>query len=346
MSLDELTHALRSPGRAGEVADVGLVTPLITAALAGPAPTVEGHGEVGAGLVLAPAAPTGPTAGDAAAAELPMGGLSEPSLTVLLGLESAAAVSSQVVPPTAVHTATASPSRSARVGIGAGVWLVALGGVGTAAAMTGLITAAVDGLFGGHGPPLVTAQGPERPGTPATSNPPAQPGQGTRPGSTGRPSTAAEPPAARGGGSQSVSLPGSSRTTEIVLASFVTPVTSTPSTPANTPSTPTTPGTPGSPTTPSTPPVTQPPAGGPVVSGGNGHGATQGRKATRPARVAARATAKAARLAAKASARAHHQGKAVRPVKTTGHAHAKANGKALGHDKTKAQGQAVGHGNV
>jgi DNA-directed RNA polymerase specialized sigma24 family protein len=337
MSLDALSHALRSPARAGEVADVALVTPLITAALEGPAPTVASH-EDAAHVVIAPGALAAALAATGATAGAPLGGVQEPSLAALLGMESAAAVSSNVVPLAAVRAAAGTPSRSARVGIGAGVWLLAVGGVGTAAAMSGLITEAIDGIFGHHGRPLVTAQGPATPGKPSPRNTPAVPGTGSRPGSTGRPGTAAEPPTAGGGGTQSVSLPGTSRTTEIVLASFVLPAT--PSTPATTPSTPTTPTTPSTPTTPTTPPVAPPPVSSPGASGGNGHGsAPETRKAARQAKATAKATAKASRAttkAAKAAARAAVKGQHT--ARGTGH-----QGKALGHDKNKAKGNAVGH---
>ena len=349
MSLGELTEALRAPGRDGEVADVRLVTPLITAALAGPAPTAKGPAHAAPPTTIVTAGAVGAAIG--AEAGPAVGAVEQLPLAELLGLEAAATGSPPAISLAAVGSVTGALSRPARVGVGVGVWGLAVGGVGMAAAMSGLITVAIDGLFGDHGGgPLVTAEGPARPGSPSsdgdtTGNPPVVPG---RPGTD-------EPPATGGGRTpQTVTLPGRSKGTEIVLASFV-PQGSTPSTPTEVPTTPTTPSTPTTPPTtppstpPSTPPVVPPPSG-PGVSGGNGHGnghasARETRRAIRQARVSARANDKAVKAAAKVAARADSNAndKGRGKGKALGHGKATSKGKALGHDKPKANGKAAGH---
>jgi hypothetical protein len=337
MSLGELTEVLRAPGRDGEVADVRLVTPLITAALTGPAPTADVPTHAAPATTLVAAAP----AAIGAAAAPAVGGPSQPPLAQLLGLESAATVSSPAIPLAALGSATGALSRPARVGVGVGVWGLAVGGVGLAAAMSGLVTVAIDGIFGDpRRGPQVTAQGPAQPGTPSdggvtTGNPPVAPGQ---------PGTNEPPGTSTGRTPQSVSVPGRSTGIEIVLASFV-PQGPTPSTPTEIPPAPTPPTTTPPTSPPTTPPVAPPPGSDPGVSGGKGHGngtasAREARRAIRQARATARATDKAAKAAARADSKADKdRGKG----KALGHDKGKAHGKALGHDKAKANGKAVGH---
>ena len=82
-----------------------------------------------------PATPT------AAAVGVPGAALPAASVVDIHSLQSSA-------PANAARTALGSPGRSVRVGAGVAAWLLALGGVGTAAAMSGLLSVAVDGLFG------------------------------------------------------------------------------------------------------------------------------------------------------------------------------------------------------
>lgn len=316
MSLEGLTAALRAPGRPDEVADLWLVSPLFTAALTGPAPTVASVASMAPTPTVLTAAITG-TGGASPVAATP-----EPSIADRLGIESAAAGSSNVIHLSAGRSPRAAPSRSARTGAGVAAWVVGLGGVGAAAAMSGLLTAAVDAFLGGDTPPATTAQGPARPGTPSTDggagtgNPPAGPGTTPR----------AQPQDTGGGTSTPVSLPGGFG--EIVVASFVIPDGSTPATPTGTST--------GSPTTPAAPttpgqPVAPQPGAGPVVTTGNG--STNGK-----AKARGHAKGKPAKAAAKARAAA----KAIAKNK----AKANGNGKALGHDKVKAKGKATGHSKV
>ncbi|NYG08033.1 hypothetical protein BJ986_002520 [Phycicoccus badiiscoriae] len=382
MSLESLTAALRAPARAGEVADLQRVSPLIATALAGPVPIAGGDTEAVQATSVAVA-----LSATHARPGLPVSALTEPSLAELLGMESAAA--SGVVGLSAFRSAAGTPSRSARVGVGAGVWLLAVGGVGTAAAMTGFVTAAIDGIFGNHNAaPLVTAEGPATPGTPfpggntgggtggntgggtggntggGTGGNPGggtggkvPSGPGTRPAPKGHTSTPPGPQQATGGGSaQAVSLPGRSRTIQIVLTSFGVPTDSVPATPTVIPTTPTVPTTPTIPTTPTgvvSGPVPVPPVSVPPASQGNGKGngdktvAQAGRQAEREAKATAKAAAKAAAKAereAKATAKAAAKAaaKAEREANATAKAERKASSKhkGLGHATSTAKGHA------
>jgi hypothetical protein len=209
MSFEELIAALRVPGRPDEVADLRLVTPLIAAALTGPAPAAAGTGWTPA-VATAAAAPT----------------------------ESTAPVRSNVVTLT-VGSARRAPSRSARVGAGAAAWVLGVGGLGAAAAMSGMLTAVIDGIVGGDGGrPPVTAQGPASPGTPSTGGGTSP---GTPPGGQGVPEGPldrgpAEP--GTGGSTQPVSLPGDFNAVRVELVSYVVPDGPTPSTPTGTSTTP------------------------------------------------------------------------------------------------------------
>ena len=298
MSFEELIAALRAPAGPDEVADLLLVTPLMTAALTRPAPT---------------AAPQPAPAGKGAAwVEAFDASLSQPSVVEPLALASLARGPSSALHRSAVGSPTATPSRSARAGVAATVWVVALGGVGTAAAMSGLLTAAIDGILGDHGrAPVITAEGPATPGTPSTDDGTTAGNPQPEPSAGGRTPGTSQPAGSRGhGGSvaQAVSLPGDSTVAQIVLASYVTPDPSTPTTPAVTPTTPVTPPT----TPPTTPPapqtlVPQPGHGaGPVKAGsGSAHGAAKAAaKAAKAAAKAAKTAAKAAAKAAKADAKA------------------------------------------
>ena len=363
MSFEELIAALRVPGRPDEVADLQLVTPLIAAAL-------TQH------------VPTAPTTATGTQVEPSLAAMAEPSLVELLGIESSASAS--VFQLTAVGSAAGSVSRPARAGVGAAVWVVALGGVGTAAAMSGLITAAVDGILGDHGErPLVTAEGPVRPGAPSTDGGATDGGASGGRATGGKPQaepksatgtdgptrtvtlTPVEPPRIDAGGSTTpVSLPGRSTSVEIVLASYVVPDRSTPSTPIDTPI--------ESPATPTAPPVQETlvprPGNGftPFVTAGNGDAdgtAKAVAKATKAAdKAAAKAKAKATKAAAKAKAKATKAAKAkakaatkatkakALKAKATKAAKAKASAKAkakaaksLGYHPCTAKGKAVGH---
>ena len=105
--------------------------------------------------------------------------LPQPTVVDIRSLQSSA-------PPaaaSAAHAALGTPSRSVRVGAGAAAWLVALGGVGTAAAMSGLLTVAVDGILGGRDTPTAGhRRGSDAP--PVRPRPPSPP-RPTRP-SAGR----------------------------------------------------------------------------------------------------------------------------------------------------------------
>jgi hypothetical protein len=305
MSFEELIAALRAPGRPDEVADLQLVTPLFTAALARPVP---------------PAATPATATGGA----LPVAASSGPSPVEPLGIESLAQGSSNVVRLTSVGSATRATKRSTRSGVGAGVWLVAVGGMGAAVAMSGLLTAAVDGILGDHGvPPPATAQGPARPGTPSTDGgPQSEPSSGpTRP----RTLQPGEAPRTGGGSTQPVALPGEFSVVQIELASFVLPDSSTPSTPTGTPTTP-----------PGEVPVVAQPGSGPasVVPVGNG-----GPKAIAKA-AKAKAAAKSAKTSAKATAKATARASKATQGKALGHAKDKAKGKAIGHHKSKGTAKA------
>jgi hypothetical protein len=330
-SFEDLMAALRAPARPDEVADLLLVTPLMTTALTRPAPT---------------AAPkTAPMGKGAAWAEAFEASLSQPSVVEPLGLASLAQAPSSAFHLTAVGSPTGAPSRSARAGVAAAVWVVALGGVGTAAAMSGLLTAAIDGILGDHGrPTVITAQGPVTPGTPSTGDGTTagepQPEPSTGGGTASRNPGTSQPGGSRGTGSvtQAVSLPGDSTGAQIVLASYVPPDRSTPSTPAWTHATP--PATP-----PSTPPTTPPPpqtvapqpgkGAGPVKAGsGSAHG---------PAKAAAKAARAAAKAQARADAKAAKKAKAAKAAKDKA-AKAKAAKAAKGkdHHQGKSKGKSKG----
>jgi hypothetical protein len=337
-STEDLIAALRAPARPDEVADLVLVTPLMTAALIGPAPTAAPK-----------AAPMGKGAAWAEAFEA---SLAQPSVVEPLGLASVAQAPSSAFHLTAVGSPTGAPSRSARAGVAATVWVVALGGVGTAAAMSGLLTAAIDGILGDHGrPTVITAQGPVTPGTPSTGDGTTagepQPEPSTGGGTASRDPGTSQPVGSRGTGSvtQAVSLPGDSTGAQIVLASYVPPDRSTPSTPAGTPATP--PATPPS-TPPTTPPTTPPPpqtvapqpgkGAGPVKAGsGSAHGPAKA------AAKAARAAAKAAKAQARADAKAAKKAKAAKAAKDKA-AKAKAAKAAKGkdHHQGKSKGKSKG----
>ena len=283
VSLEELIAVLRVPGTPIELADLPFAAALFSAGLpATPAP-VPHAGAAG------PLAVAGVAAAGTAAA--PVRALPQPTVVDIQSLGSSA-------PAHAAIMGSGAPSRSVRVGAGAAAWLVALGGVGTAAAMSGLLSVAVDGILGGRDtPPLVTAEGPPTPGTPSTGQP--TPGDTPSAGRTPTPTptkrdTATPGPATRQGGSgtQPVVSQRRQRTGSlVVVASFDPPDRSTPTTPVGPtppidPTTPTDPTTPPDPTTPTDPTPTEPttptpsrpggPIGRPPVPAGNGEGDGQG----------------------------------------------------------------------
>ncbi len=337
-SFEDLIAALRATARPDEVADLLLVTPLMAAALTRPAPAAAPQ-----------AAPMGKGAAWAEAFEA---SLSAPAVVEPLGLASLAQAPSSAFHLTAVGSPTGAPSRPARAGVAATVWVVALGGVGTAAAMSGLLTAAIDGILGDSGrPAVITAQGRVTPGTPSTGDgtTAGEPEPSAGGGTAGRTPGTSQPVGSRGTGSvtQAVSLPGESTVAQIVLASYVPPDRSTPSTPAGTPATPATPTSPATPT-PTTPPTTPPPqtvapqpgkGAGPVKAGsGSAHGPAKA--AAKAAKKAARAAAKAAKAQAKADAKAAKKARVAKAAKDKA---AKAKAAKAAKAKAAAKGKGKGH---
>ncbi|GAA2168634.1 hypothetical protein [Pedococcus bigeumensis] len=265
VSLESLIDALRVPATPGEVVDLPFAAGLFAAgAPASPARLP----------VAAPAPATGAlaTAGTGAgAAMVPVGALQQPSVVDIHSLQSSA--------PASAQRTLGTPSRAARAGAAAAAWLLAVGGISTAAAMSGLLSVAIDGILGRDRGPLVTADGPVVPGPlPTTGRPngtpspgrvptptPANPSTGT-PGSDGR--------VGSGRADQVVELPSGPTRIQVVVASF-DPNAETPSTPSETPTptpTPTEPPAPSPPPEVPTPTTPRPP----VVPAGNGEGNGKG----------------------------------------------------------------------
>jgi hypothetical protein len=201
-----------------------------------------------------------------------------------------------------------------RVAAGAAAWTVAVGGIGTAAAMSGVIPGVIHTLFGnpGHGP-VIAAHGPIRPG-----GVPSHTGTGTGTGTGTNPGTPSQQPGTQGPAQPVTGQVGTTTTTsEGVVVSesgagigtsaqiVVVPAVLTQSAgPA--------------PTTPSRPVVKPPTTNPPPPTSGSGSGsgtvtgATHGqgnlkhitRLTERQARAAAQAAAKAQAAAARAQAAA------------------------------------------
>ncbi|QGN57640.1 hypothetical protein [Nostocoides sp. HKS02] len=174
MPLESLVAAMQARGSSAEVDDLPAILPLFAAqsqsplsAVADPAPELATAASAGTATVVNLLTWHSPTQ---AAAVVPAGGA----------------------------IAAMSP-RWARVGVGAAVWTLGVGGVAAAAAMIGVIPAAIHGLFGdGGNGAVVASHGPIRPGgvpspsaggpgtTPLTTPPPST-GQSGQSGQSGQP---------------------------------------------------------------------------------------------------------------------------------------------------------------
>lgn len=198
--LQTLVVALRVPGRPAEVADLPSVLPLLAASSRAPLPT--------AGSTAAPATGDGPAPAAASA----------PTVAELLTWDSPAPAASTVVH----HQRSGhSTPRWARVGASAATWTIALGGLGAAAAMSGLVPGILHSIFGDEGNrPIIAAHGPAQPG----QVPPPQ-GSGT-----GSEEPSGAQPGGRVPGEPTVQLPGSTGTgdTAVVSAAYLGTGTSTP----------------------------------------------------------------------------------------------------------------------
>jgi hypothetical protein len=346
--LETLLGTLRVPATPAEVADLGAVQPLYVAQSHSPLPAVASGAAAASGALAAAAAPL------AAHTVIPVG---EPTVVELPVWESRA--TSRVV--TLRNGAADTAPRWVRVGAGAAAWTIAVGGVGTAAAMSGVLPAAFNQLFGDQGNgPVVTAQGPRRPdGLP--SLPPGafvprsrplgqQPGTQAVSGGKAKPSRT---PATNGGDVIVVSATSRTSNSGVVVAAPAVLTSRPPTTPSTPPSTPPTkPGSSGGTPPPVTPPPVTPPVKPPptitppVFSGwgtilgpGNGHGIAHishgvgpshaqvkaARQAAKAAKAQAKAAAKAAAKASKAQAKAAKaQAKAAKALAKAAKAQAKA----------------------
>ena len=335
VSLERLIEILRAPGTAAEVADLPFAAGLFSAGFPITLPPPTPHAAALASAATAGAATAvlaaPPTA--AAAASLP-----HPSVVAIHSLQSSA--------PASAQKALGTPSRSARAGAAAAAWLLAVGGISTAAAMSGLLSVAIDGILGRDRGPLVTADGPVVPGPLPTTEPPSgSPSTGGTPTPTPTDRPPDTPPDSAGGGTvdDTVTLPRGSGAL-VVVASFDP---STPSTPTATPTPTPTPTEP--PATPRAPVAPTPPSSPrPVVPTVNDHGKAKGKGH--------------AKHQGKHLAKGHAKAKShANPGKHLAQGHAKANAKAK-HDKqakatqdkqakatqdkqTKDHGTATGHTN-
>jgi hypothetical protein len=325
VSLEALIDSLRVPATASELADLPFAAGLF-AAMVPASPIREPV------VVPAAAAATGVVAGPAPALP-PLGALPQPTVVDIHSLQSSA-------PANAERAPTWARSRSARIGAGAAAWLLAVGGISTAAAMSGLLSVAVDGILGGRDRgPLVTAEGPVVPGplprptpTPSDNPPPEQPstGPGNPPtDSAGRDSTGAD---------DTTTTTRRPTDVRIVLTSFDVPAPTTPATPA-TPATPVTPVTPTPSVPPRKPPTSVPPTTPstphPLVPAGHGkHAGKHLAKghATQHGNGNAQGHAKAAAKAAKAANKAAKAAnKAAKAAQKQAHGQGKEDGTAAGH---------------
>lgn len=317
MSLEVLIASLRVPATPGELADLPFAAGLFAAGF-----PVLLRPVTPAGLVAAaPAALAAPgrafgAAATAAPSMVPVGALQQPSVVDIHSLQSSAPASAQRILGT--------PSRSARAGAAAAAWLLAVGGISTAAAMSGLLSVAIDGILGRDRGPLVTADGPIVPGPlPSTETPNQTPSPGRVPAptepSTGTPGSGGGQDGS-GGTDQVVSSP---RGTEVqVVVAVFNPNPVTPSTPTDTPApTPTPTEPPATPTPPEVPTPSTPRP--PVVPTGNGESKAKGKVQT----------------IGKGSGKARGNG-TVKPT-ATGNGKSKANGK--GHAKHQGKHLAKGH---
>ena len=269
VTLEVLIDSLRVPATPGELADLPFAAGLFAAGF----PVVlrpVAPAAVASARAPATPAPVGPfgAAATAGPALVPVGALQQPSVVDIHSLQSSA--------PASAQRTLGTPSRSARTAAAAAAWLLAVGGISTAAAMSGLLSVAIDGILGRDRGPLVTADGPVVPG-PLPSTPGDTPSPGRVP--TPTPTKPATGPTDSGGGQdgsggtdEGVSPPRGTGV-QVVVAVFH-PTPQTPSTPVDTPTpTPTEP-----PVTPTAPEVPTPPKPRPpVVPAGNGEGNGNGK---------------------------------------------------------------------
>lgn len=331
LPLEELYAAMAAPARPDELADAAVVQGLFGDESRGAAPPVVPGVPAGAAAAAGLAAVAPVTLTPVAGASL-----TEPSVVDLLTWQTPAAGPTLVraVPPRGTREA----SRGARAGAGAAAWVIALGGVGAAAAMSGLLPAVVDNLF--RGPvnrPVVTAQGPVVPGPTASGGGPTVTPPGVEPTKPGtQPGTQPGEPPVGGGTVEPVGLSGTGTGSTVVIstAAFTTPAGGG-TNPAG--------GSSGGPAGSATPPPATS-GGGTVIGGGTvtGGGTTTGGPVTgsgkpipgtanghtpaktdaaaakaqaKAAAAAARAQAKAAKAAAKARAQADKAAKAKAKAK-------------------------------
>ena len=303
LPLETLIATMRVPGSPAELGDLPTVMPLFAA---------QSHSALTTTAATAASVGAVTVVPDLATASLATGAVSTaasagPSTVAdLLTWDSPAAASSSV----ALLRADA-PSRWASIGASAAAWTIAVGGLGAAAAMSGVIPAAIDGLFGDEGNrPVIVAQGPIRPGE---APPQSDGGLGAEPGPSGQ-QPSPQGPAEPSIGPVDTSTGGDGVVVSAAMSGFGTATQSAVVVPAvltNSPSPV------SAPTTPSRPAVTppsstpQPPRTGTGTSTGAGHaygkghvkhstGLAKGR--AKAGQAAAKGHAKAARAQAKAAA--------------------------------------------
>lgn len=316
LPLESLMATMRVPGSPAEVGDLPAVLPLFAAQPHAPRPTIAttlasatpstAAREVATTALAAgaPAAASAATTATTAAASAAAAAADEPSVADLLTWDSPAPATTRVA--LLPDTRADAPSRLARVGASAAAWTIAVGGLGTAAAMSGVIPAAIESLFGDEGNrPVIVAQGPVRPGEVPS---PTDGGLGTSPRppspqGPGEPATEPGDPFPTGDGAVvSASAIGFGTATQVVVLPAVLTGSSAPE-PA--------------PTTPSQPDATPPTSAPRPVSSGTGtitgaghaygherlkHGTGLAKGRDKAAQAAAKAHAAAARAQAKAAA--------------------------------------------
>ena len=354
MPLEGLVSAMQSRGSPAEVGDLPAILPVFAARSQAPLSAVGQSGSMtgtmtGSMTGTMAGSMTGGLAGPAAAASDAATPASVGAGTVvnLLTWHSPAQAASGVVPVRGAQPDAS--ARWARVGVGAAVWTLGVGGVAAAAAMIGIIPAAIHGLFGdGSNGAVVASHGPLRPGgvpSPSAGGPGSTPlttPLTTPPPSAGQssPSGAQGPQGQVGPAATPVSAPisATSRGDVVVSASatdvgastqlVVAPAVLTVSTSGSAVTTPSAVG------TSTTPPTTQPPTA-PPPSSVTVTPSTAGAGAGAPHASGKRLLTHTTALAKRRSTNAHTAAKTA--VATRAHAHKAAKAKAA---KAKVAGKA------
>jgi hypothetical protein len=305
LPLESLMATMRVPGSPAEVGDLPAVLPLFAAQSHSPeraaATTAAYAGSSTAAREVAAAAVA---AGVVAAAASP----GEHTVIDLLSWGAPAPVTTRAALRRSAQ-ADVSP-RWARVGAGAAAWTIAVGGIGAAAAMTGVIPAALHNLFGDEGKgPVVVAHGPIRPGgVPSQPNgglgtEPQPPGQQPGPQVPVKPATGpVVRPSTGNGVVVSASASGLGTTRQLVVVPAVLTGSLSPEPAPTTPSRPVTPPPTSTPQPPTSGPGSIPGAANAYGKGHLKHSTGLAKGRAKAAQAAAKAQAAAARAQAKAAA--------------------------------------------